>query len=1340
MRSAARVAPSVAPWRRAAGVPARTSAGGLLARPARRPRAPLRGSSADPRVRAAPGDAEAASEAASEASEAPSSSASPARITRAEALRRTDAVLAASPSLAATLDALAEAAALARLPPARCVWAPKLWAHASRRWTLPELLAACKALDGASFPELLRLCAANASITTALGLFREGRALGWCDRDGGASLVAMARAHDALGQGKAADALWAEAHEMARAGEIDVDAVRAAAGVPRRVGRSRRRNASSSSSRGDDAAKKNKTFSPREQRFEVYAAELASASRRRRRAACRAYVRLRDGDGDWPGREALPANRRAFPRRVFTAAARAAAAAKDAGLARRVARDMRADGVAPDAFLAASLASAIGAGGRAEDADLALEVFESARESARRSPRGAPGGRRRRPPKRGKNPGGDGRDSEEEGDLVDLGLGGAAWSCAIGAACRAGRVDAARTLLCEMRDEPFLRVWPSCPAAGVDDETLSGDRDEAESDLETSSNASSGSSSKAARYAASERRAAAPAYAQVMHALCDAGRPAEALETHREMLDAGFYPPANPPHYKALFKAFLGAGTLGKDARAMTPREALAAASADAVLAVRAKHEAEKASERMMTRPKGGARENFYGKARRVRSEREATATPSRGMATAMALGRGDLAAEAIRATLQVAAAGGFPDVASEARARLRWAKCAAEPRDLELTLEAYERAGDARGAIAHWNANRRALTAELEARLTARSAADDDAEEGGSNPAPPPPSLIWEVGSDGVVVSGCEPTPRAWTAAIKAHCALDEPLEAAALLEEAVDAYQSSGASQSASARRKPPFAAPGYKPPFLGARAGPWSADPGGKRAGRGRDAAPRAPEPIAFNLVAAAFARAGAPRRAEDILWLMDAAGVRPNEATYNTVIAAYADAARPAKVSEARRASASTRGLAVSFGGVSPGFEHDAALDTSFRPPPRVSNASSSSFSSSSSSSSSAPDEAFDEDPSASSDEDPADAALRVLREMRDASARGVAPAPGARAWTSALAASARAADAEGAVATFDAMRERGGVEPGVRAWTALMSAHANAGDHDACVATYWRMRDAGVAPDEATLAAALKLGLRPGGVGGKRAERAVAVYKDMRALRVRPNNAGFRALTGMWVDRAFDRPESEDEDSSYESEDSSYEDEDSSSSSAALPPAPNFMLGEWFSGRDDVDAFDFGAGSKIEPAPGAALLDVHGLSTVETRAAVLSVLQALRERRRAGLPVRGDFVVVVGRGGEDVPGRAASKSARGSGNAAGTLRDAVRGLARDLRLEMRAARGNAGRLVAKEEELLRWLDKRTRVEGRAKKKRAATRDGASAARAGDVPGLEVALREWLEQNE
>jgi hypothetical protein len=55
-----------------------------------------------------------------------------------------------------------------------------------------------------------------------------------------------------------------------------------------------------------------------------------------------------------------------------------------------------------------------------------------------------------------------------------------------------------------------------------------------------------------------------------------------------------------------------------------------------------------------------------------------------------------------------------------------------------------------------------------------------------------------------------------------------------------------------------------------------------------------------------------------------------------------------------------------------------------------------------------------------------------------------------------------------------------------------------------------------------------------------------------------------------------------------------------------------------------------------------PGPGSdagrPLVDVHGLSTVETRAAVLSVLQALRERRRAGMPVTGDLIIVTGQVG------------------------------------------------------------------------------------------------------
>ena len=67
---------------------------------------------------------------------------------------------------------------------------------------------------------------------------------------------------------------------------------------------------------------------------------------------------------------------------------------------------------------------------------------------------------------------------------------------------------------------------------------------------------------------------------------------------------------------------------------------------------------------------------------------------------------------------------------------------------------------------------------------------------------------------------------------------------------------------------------------------------------------------------------------PRRAEDLLWLMDAADVSPDEATYNTVIGAYAAVARPpGRARDAAGASASaTLCLADPL-------EYDAALDTS-----------------------------------------------------------------------------------------------------------------------------------------------------------------------------------------------------------------------------------------------------------------------------------------------------------------------------------------------------------------------------------------------------------------------
>ena len=631
----------------------------------------------------------------------------------------------------------------AGIPPARCVWFSKLWAHASRRWSLPELLSACKAVEGAELAELVRLAGVNGAPTTALGLFREARALGWCDADGGAAVAAMAWIHDGAGQAKAADALWAELHERARRGDVDVAALRRAAGVKpwgvKKRSRDARANAARDSSSRDetDASHLSSSAPPRRvsvispsptdisrARFETFAVEVASKARRRSRAAVTAYARMRDGDpaANWRGRDEAGAPSR-YPRRVFTAACRAASRVGDVSFASRVAVDMATDGVKPDTYAVACLVPILGRTGRAVDADAAEAIFLRAREEGR-------------------------------GPRTPNALGGVAWSCAVGAACRAGRLDRAADLLAEMGEEPFMREWPSCPVP-------EGERNEGEGEGEgeggasststsTSTSNASSSSSRVARRAAAERRAAAPAYAQVMHALCDAGRHAEALGIHESMRAAGISGLSNPPHYRALFKATAGAG--GKGGGPLPPRKAAARTVADAVLAAVAvsrgeapflpyeeEDEEEDDADDERDDERDGERDVGRVRVRVRRSDRESVASPSRAMATATALGDATLSATAIRATLQVAAAGGFPDVASEARARMRWTRVPSAPEDLELTLEAYARAGDARGAVAHWNANRRALTAESEA-------AEGEA------------SMVWEVGSDGVLVSGANP------------------------------------------------------------------------------------------------------------------------------------------------------------------------------------------------------------------------------------------------------------------------------------------------------------------------------------------------------------------------------------------------------------------------------------------------------------------------------------------------------------------------------------------------------------------------------------------------------
>ena len=384
-------------------------------------------------------------------SDGASTSTSERRISRSEALRRTDAVIARRPTLPETLRCLDEVSRAAGIPPARCVWFSKL-THTHTRWSLPELLSACKAVEGAELAELVRLAGVNGAPTTALGLFREARALGWCDADGGAAVAAMAWIHDGAGQAKAADALWAELHERARRGDVDVAALRRAAGVKpwgvKKRSRDARANAArDSSSRDDrDASPLSSSAPPRRvsvispsptdisrARFETFAVEVASKARRRSRAAVTAYARMRDGDpaSNWRGRDEAGAPSR-FPRRVFTAACRAASRVGDVSFASRVAVDMIIDGVTPDTYAVACLVPILGRTGRAVDADAAEAIFLRAREEGR-------------------------------GPRTPNALGGVAWSCAVGAACRAGRLDRAADLLAEMGEEPFMREWPQSP-------------------------------------------------------------------------------------------------------------------------------------------------------------------------------------------------------------------------------------------------------------------------------------------------------------------------------------------------------------------------------------------------------------------------------------------------------------------------------------------------------------------------------------------------------------------------------------------------------------------------------------------------------------------------------------------------------------------------------------------------------------------------------------------------------------------------------------------------------------------------------------------------------------
>lgn len=299
--------------------------------------------------------------------------------------------------------------------------------------------------------------------------------------------------------------------------------------------------------------------------------------------------------------------------------------------------------------------------------------------------------------------------------------------------------------------------------------------------------------------------------------------------------------------------------------------------------------------------------------------------------------------------------------------------------------------------------------------------------------------------------------------------------------------------------------------------------------------------------------------------------------------------------------------------------------------------------------------------------------------------------------------------------------------RCGRTPNVQTWSTVIDAYAEIRDADAARLAFQQMLDKGIRPDAITYTSLIKAYLSVGRVAeadniykkmcvgtqeqlprkttyntlirGFResgdVDRAMKLYQKMREQGFSPNNAEFRALLESSVDVVCAT-------STADSIPSSKAAFDQIEWSYLLPPAVRDRA-EW-------------RGDKI-----AACVDLHGLSTVEARAAVLCILRALMQLSKSGRTVQSDLVFITGAGKRstqscasldetdppyDPPLRSAvTKLLRDELRLSTDVPDEERLVAsvRGTNLHRPQGPGNRGRLVIRKEALEDWLrSKRERV--------------------------------------
>ena len=615
-----------------------------------------------------------------------------ARIARREALARVEASLNRNDDWRNVLAVIEDASRASGVPPARCVRTTRLWGHAGARWDLPAVLAVLRALDGADFAACVRAVGEKGGARDALEVYKEGIKAGYHRDDGGASRAAMAWVHDGIGQGKQADALWVDMHAEARLGRVDVaKCARVAAGLNNwNRGGSTTEGSVTTPGRRQLCRRRRTDDSPILPRFgrdpridRVHRGGGVRAGDRlegppapaRSRGCVRASATAAEkiarefvASLENPGANGAKNSslRSTLPARVYTAACRAASALR----------------------IPASRVTSRWTSSATAIASRTITWWRRWRPSSERRERPPPPTPWRRSFNRPDAEGtmrGVQRVPMEVPTVTTtvmtvITVSGARRGPASSERC-AARAERLGRRNCWTRWRPSRscaaghRAPPRaarCPvtrrqaaaARGPPSSTSASGRMKKPT---ATAAAAWAADAKRARRAAAQRRAAAPAYAQLMHALL-ASRSSRrgaraALDVHAKMAAHGIAAPENPRHYRALYKAMLRGG--GAGGRRMSPMQAAASCVADAV----------------------------------VRSEHLEFTT---GSSSNVVKSR---AASAARASLHVAAVAGLPDVSSRTLENLRAAGVAPVPEDLELTLEAFERAGTRRG---RWRCGRR--------------------------------------------------------------------------------------------------------------------------------------------------------------------------------------------------------------------------------------------------------------------------------------------------------------------------------------------------------------------------------------------------------------------------------------------------------------------------------------------------------------------------------------------------------------------------------------------------------------------------------------------------------